>query len=81
MPPSFMEDTAATRTFNISDLIRDSHARVLSRVRDKFLTMMLEELSAGRLELNLVLTLSHLLFIGVIRWTSAVCCTRVNHDL
>ena len=42
--------------------------------------MVLEEFSAGRLEFNLSLNLLHLVFIGVIGWTSAVCCTRINHD-
>ena len=52
-----------------------SHDGVLGHVRDELLTMMLEEFSAGRLELNLALDLSHLAFIGV-----AVCSTRINHD-
>ena len=37
--------------------------------------------ASGRLELDLALGFSDLTLVCVIKWTSAVCCTRINHDL
>ena len=68
------------RTFDINDLTRGSHDIVLSRARDKFLTMMLQELATGFLELDLALGFSDLMFVCVGKWTSTVCCTRINDD-
>ena len=43
--------------------------------------MMLEKFSAGRLELNLVLNLSHLVYIGAIRWTKLCAAPGSNINL
>ena len=75
-----MEDTAATGAATFVTWCVIPVNGVLSHVRDELLAMMLEEFSAGRLELNLVLNFSHPVFIRVTRWTNAMCRTRVDHD-
>ena len=52
IPPSFIEDTAATGPPTSGDLIRDPHNTVLGHVRNEFLTMMLQEFATGSLELD-----------------------------
>ena len=62
MPPSFMRGHSCNRTFNMSDLIRGSHDRVLSRVRDKFLTMALQEFTLA-------------VWNWILRWVSRISCS------
>ena len=66
IPPSFIEDTAATGPSTSVTWYVDSHNAVLSHVRDEFLTMMFKEFPTGRLKLNLALNLANFVLICVI---------------
>lgn len=75
VPPSFMEDTAATRpstsvTWHVIPMMS------CDMYGTSFAPLLLQEFTAGRLELDFALHLSHLVSIRVIQRTRTVCCTQ-----